>query len=257
MKIAYASDLHLEYAPINLVNTENADVLVLAGDVCVNVGVLNYDPSDIIPCRFQNFFKECSEQFKNVIYIAGNHEHYYGDYKTTITELKQKLSHLPNIHVLDNEVALIDGVAFAGTTLWTDLNRNDPITKFNIMSIMNDYKVIDNFTPEDSYNAHIEALKFIDYVCQEHKEVIVVGHHTPSDLSVPEEYKRETITNGGYRSDLSEFILDRQNVKLWFCGHTHHVHQYNIGDTVIACNPRGYAGAEKSAFDFQLQYIEI
>ena len=35
MKVAYCSDLHLEFAPISLKNTEGADVLILAGDICM------------------------------------------------------------------------------------------------------------------------------------------------------------------------------------------------------------------------------
>jgi predicted phosphodiesterase len=35
MKIAVCSDLHLEFGPISLENTENADVLILSGDICV------------------------------------------------------------------------------------------------------------------------------------------------------------------------------------------------------------------------------
>ena len=35
MKIAVCSDLHLEFGTISLENTENADVLILSGDICV------------------------------------------------------------------------------------------------------------------------------------------------------------------------------------------------------------------------------
>jgi len=35
MKIAICSDLHLEFGDINLQNTDNADVLILGGDICV------------------------------------------------------------------------------------------------------------------------------------------------------------------------------------------------------------------------------
>ena len=34
MKIAIASDVHLEFGPLQLENTEGADVLVLSGDIC-------------------------------------------------------------------------------------------------------------------------------------------------------------------------------------------------------------------------------
>ena len=34
MKIALASDIHLEFGDIILKNTEQADVLILSGDIC-------------------------------------------------------------------------------------------------------------------------------------------------------------------------------------------------------------------------------
>jgi predicted phosphodiesterase len=41
MKVALASDLHLEFGTIELENTESADVLILAGDICQAVDVNN------------------------------------------------------------------------------------------------------------------------------------------------------------------------------------------------------------------------
>ena len=35
MKIAIASDLHLEFGDLNIQNTDNADVLILSGDILV------------------------------------------------------------------------------------------------------------------------------------------------------------------------------------------------------------------------------
>jgi len=35
VKVAVCSDLHLEFGPISLENTEGADVLILSGDICV------------------------------------------------------------------------------------------------------------------------------------------------------------------------------------------------------------------------------
>ena len=35
MKIAIASDVHLEFGDLILKNEENADVLILSGDICV------------------------------------------------------------------------------------------------------------------------------------------------------------------------------------------------------------------------------
>ena len=67
----------------------------------------------------------------------------------------------------------------------------------------------------------------------------------------------EEIMNGGYSSDLSEFILDHPQIKLWTHGHTHEDFDYLIGSTRIVCNPRGYINYEASADKFTLKTVEI
>ena len=63
--------------------------------------------------------------------------------------------------------------------------------------------------------------------------------------------------NGGYSSDLSEFILDHPEIVLWTHGHTHDPFDYEVGTCRVVCNPRGYYGYETSANDFKLKYIEV
>jgi hypothetical protein len=63
--------------------------------------------------------------------------------------------------------------------------------------------------------------------------------------------------NGGYHSDLSEFILDRPGIKLWTHGHTHELFDYMIGSTRVVCNPRGYDGHEAIADNFTLKVVEL
>ena len=43
MKIALASDVHLEFGTTSFNNTDNADVLILSGDICV---ANNFHPTD-------------------------------------------------------------------------------------------------------------------------------------------------------------------------------------------------------------------
>jgi predicted phosphodiesterase len=45
MKIALASDVHLEFGHLEIENTDNADVLVLSGDICV---AKNFGPKIMI-----------------------------------------------------------------------------------------------------------------------------------------------------------------------------------------------------------------
>jgi predicted phosphodiesterase len=308
MKIAVCSDLHLEFGPISLENTEGADVLILSGDICVAHDLHEYNESGWESKYdkshdFHKFFQECCERFPHVIYIMGNHEHYHGDFAKSIAIFRERLGYLVNLHILDKEFVEFNGVCFAGGTLWTDMNKEDPNTLYGIKSYMNDYRIIENsnevvnynvtvykedndgnylyetingvktpivdhikiktrpakFTPEDSVVDHKAMLKFIDESIQSRPDMpwVVVGHHSPSKLSTKPRYEKDVLVNGAYSSDLSEFILDRPQIKVWTHGHTHHEFDYMIGSTRIVCNPRGYINYEDQADQFKLKFVEV
>jgi hypothetical protein len=44
MKIAVCSDLHLEFGDLDLENTQNAEVLILGGDIFVVEDLTHYEP---------------------------------------------------------------------------------------------------------------------------------------------------------------------------------------------------------------------
>jgi predicted phosphodiesterase len=278
MKFALASDIHLEFGGIELNNTEGADVLVLSGDICVAKHLVS--PESIRNSKdWMKFFEQCSKEFKNVIYIMGNHEHYHGDISKSYDHLRGALAHLPNIHVMEKEFVSFNNVTFICGTLWTDMNKEDPHTLYSIKGYMNDYRIIEDsdasthyrdadgnyhtrtgkFSPERSVTEHKAMLKLIDDVCVglPNEKIVVVGHHAPSKLSTKPKYQNDTMMNGAYSSDLSEFILDRPMIKVWTHGHTHDKFDYMIGSTRIVCNPRGYVDYEDCADNFELQYIEV
>jgi Icc-related predicted phosphoesterase len=152
VRIAICSDLHLEFGDINLQNTDNADVLILGGDICVADDIGKPDPNNIMEGarsnRITDFFKRCSFQFPHVIYIMGNHEHYHGDFATSGNKLKSLLESnmLSNVYLLDKESKRIDDVTFVGGTLWTDMNNDDEMTKFHVSRRMNDFQCVGNST---------------------------------------------------------------------------------------------------------------
>jgi len=265
MKIKLVSDLHLEFSDINIQNNDGCDVLILAGDIMVAADLHDHPAFDFNPyshgafadlsrkqqrvARFRDFFKRCSFQFPHVIYIMGNHEFYNGRFYDSIEHMREECAKYPNIYMLENDTKVIDDVTFIGATLWTDMNKGDPLTMHAIEGMMNDFRIIRNdkrnFAPMsaiDVASRHARTLKYFRSVLAEKhdQKFVVVGHHSPSFQSVHEMYKDETLMNGGYHSDLSEFILDHPQIKLWVHGHTHHPFDYTIGETRIVCNPRGY-----------------
>lgn len=305
MRIAVTSDVHLEFGDLNIVNDCDADVLVLAGDVLVARDLKERDIYGIMEgtrsSRLHDFFTRVTFQFKHVVYVLGNHEHYDGDFATTAFKLKSYLAYLPNLHILDREVFDLEDVRFVGGTMWTDMNKRDPLTMFHIKSMMNDFRTVSNsarkvyrtvplykkgedgkyvtdekgyyiqegtkkkeenatFSPEDAVEEFEKFVAFAKLMTEpdtKKDKVVMVTHHTPSHQSCHPMYANDQLMNGGYHSDLTEFIMDRPNIKLWVHGHTHEDFDYMVGDTRVVCNPRGYIKYEKRASNFKLKVIEV
>lgn len=251
MKLAICSDIHLEFGPLPIENTEGSDVLILAGDIAL---ASTFD-------EYLSFFKACSEKFKDVIYIMGNHEHYNCDITLSYDIIKDALEDLTNIHVLEDEVLLLDDYVFVGHTLWTDFNEESTSCMNYIEECLNDYRVIRNggtqrLTPSDTLAIHKKSLAFLLETLEKNtdKKIVVVGHHAPSHNSVKPRYELDFEMNGGYRSKLDWVMEKHRNIKVWVHGHTHHEFDYMVGDTRVLCNPRGYVGWEREGQNEQPYY---
>jgi Icc-related predicted phosphoesterase len=280
MKIALCSDLHLEFQDINIQNTENADVLILSGDILVAEDLHNHPEEKIkiavmvdslsrrqeTAQRFRDFMKRCSFQFPHVVVVAGNHEFYHGNWKASIQYLRDEYSKFPNIYFLEQELKVIDDVTFIGATLWTDCNKGDPLTLHALGDMMNDFRIIRNdefgFTklrPAHAMHRHHRTLGYLKAVLPDlkDKKVVFVGHHAPTLNSIHEKYRNDQLMNGGYASDLSELILDNPQIVLWTHGHMHDPFDYMVGETRVVCNPRGYAGHDSQADVFEVKFLDI
>ncbi len=268
MKIQLVSDLHLEFADITIPNDTGANVLVLSGDILVTQDLHDHPAADFNPYsagafadlerklgradRFRNFLMRVSQAFPHVIYVMGNHEHYHGKIDRSKDYIQEALDYLniQNVYILEKDVKTINDVTFIGGTLWTDMNKGDPVTIHSMEYMMNDFRLIriakDNFKkflPVRAAIEHRDTVKYIGNILKDlpdDAKVVCCGHHAPSHLSIAEQYKDDRIMNGGYASDLSEFILNNPKIKVWTHGHMHQCFDYTIGDTRIVCNPRGY-----------------
>ena len=284
MKVSLVSDVHLEFGDLDFENDQGAEVLILGGDICVARDIAQRDPYGVMgpeyrSNRYHDFFQRCHDRFPHVIYIVGNHEYYHGDFGTSLAHIKDVLSYLPRLHVLEKESVVIDDVTFLGGTLWTDMNREDPDTLYRIRDYMNDFRIIRDsrypvhykdsegkhhtregrFSPEASVEEHQAMLKFVkeSVDADPTARYVVVGHHSPSRLSTHPQYADQTMVNGAYSSDLDQFITDHPQIRLWTHGHTHHEFDYQVGSCRVMCNPRGYHGHEEQARQWRLKTVDI
>lgn len=237
MKIQYMSDLHLEGADLKIEN-QGADLLILAGDITTAKSYKGH----------YDFFKNCSDNWKNVVYICGNHEYYRGDIEETQKELFEFFyKNFKNTHFLQNESINLGDFRLFGGTLWTDCNGNDPLTKMTFQNDMNDYRVIQwksrehwKLRPDDTVELHRIAVdSLVRSLEASDKPMIVVTHHAPSHLSINEKYAAEYHMNGGYFSD-QRWLMEGYDIPLWIHGHMHDSVDYVVNKTRVVSNPRGY-----------------
>jgi len=225
MKIALASDVHLEFGRLELFNDENADVLVLSGDICTANDLNDRDIHGIMgentrSNMYHTFFQECSERFPHVVYVAGNHEHYNGDYAITLPRLKEKLGYLKNLHILDKEHIELDGYVFVGGTLWTDMNKEDALTLYNIKDMMNDFRIIKNSNSTGSHKVPIYKKDSDGNYFKNENGFNVIDHYE-FETFIPRFNPEDAVKDHYKMMDYLKIIIDTlgKDRKYIVCGH--------------------------------------
>jgi Icc-related predicted phosphoesterase len=271
VKIALASDLHVEFGDIDLVNEQAADLLILAGDI---VMLKDLDKQSERGDRSRNFFQRVSQNWSKTLYVMGNHEHYSGDFAKGAERFRTFCEHhgITNITLLDKEHVNIRGYDFYGGTLWTDFNDMDTYTMHNAATAMNDYHGVKNsddtvswkFLPKHALRDHTRMVGYLQTCMDTYREagrtdnrVVVITHHAPSKSSIHEKYAHDTLMNGNFATDMDAFILANPQIQLWVHGHMHDPFDYGIGGTRVVCNPRGYVQYEQRAQEFEIKYIDL
>ena len=227
MKIQYISDLHLESLNNRMFFKKYpvqpcADYLVLAGDI------IPLNQIDQI-----NFFLDhISQAFTKVFWIPGNHEFYGSDYQS------YQSCNIPireNVFLINNQSVLLEDYELICSTLWSNVDLNK---RWFLQYHINDFKYIKyqkDYIDALDYNAfHIDALSFLERTLQNTipSKTIVVTHHCPVMLSIPEQENFSTV----YGSSLEDLIVKYQPL-YWIYGHTHTANEMiNIRNTSLITN---------------------
>ncbi len=250
MKLLILSDLHNEFAVFEPAGTM-ADAVVLAGDI---------DNGDEGIAWARRAWPD-----RKIVYVAGNHEFYGGEYLETLASLRKSAA-AHRVFLLQDDEVVIDGLRFLGSTLWTDFEFFGAESKAEAMDEgqrrLNDFRLIrygqsGTFTPSHSVDIHRRSLAWLRARLDEPFEgpTVVVTHHLPSMKSVAARF-RDTPLSPCFVSNL-DYLFGKMG--LWIHGHTHDSFDYVANGTRVVCNPRGYVtsrGAENANFD-PVKTVEI
>jgi len=241
MKIALASDLHYEFhGPDSHAEVPTGtDVLVLAGDI----GTISTLPHAL------KHYAACAP---NVLYVTGNHEFYGHNAANKVDDLIADVEAVcPNLKRLTAEkgVVEIDGVTFAGDTLW--FGDPDGLNQIYEKSLA-DFTAIrwrDITTAKWIAAKHAQAKQFFNNA----KADVFISHHIPSEALIAPKWARSPI-NRFFASKVFEDVAHPP--KVWCYGHTHDAIDCTLANTRFLCNPRGYphersAGYAVKTFEVQ------
>ena len=265
MKLLILSDLHLEFAPFEPMPDLEFDVVILAGDI--------HSPAkravQWAVGRFPN---------KHVIYVPGNHEYYDGRLDTTLFDARRE-AESSNVHLLDGDELVIDGVRFLGATLWTDFGLatetpEGPVSDVGramrvATNLLNDYaliRTVDETAEPDTWQGRAGRKLLAADTLRIHQAqrawlqaklaepfagpTVAVTHHAPHRGSLSAQYANDW-ASGAFVSELPEVFFEVP--LLWVHGHTHHSFGYQVRACQVVCNPRGYVNwsgqIENQAFE--------
>lgn len=232
VKIQVISDLHLEASPVekatDIVNVSSgADVLIIAGDLG---SFYDLDP-------MYKFFECLSPWYKYILYVIGNHE-YYRHPSFSVARLgdlrhraERMFKTIENLHILDRKSVRINGVVFAGATLWSDVERESDVWPEFIRHKLRVSKHVYKSLYKRDYTW---IRRTIDSCRKTGDPLVVITHHAPTFTSLRRRGRYESL----YASNL-DHLIRKENMVMWIHGHTHHNIDRRVRGVNVVSNQRG------------------
>lgn len=252
MLLRIHSDIHSEFFNFKQIDSILEDIiphderdmnsiLILAGDI----GTFSNYSKTLKPV-----FNHVCKRFIYVIYVYGNHEYYSGVFWDKNKSRIFKNKKLPkNLIILDSENIIIDDVVFIGATLWTNFDKENPVTMYRCERNVSDFECIRKQVEDKSHriiasdmaNKFNYQSKFIFEQIDNYKDKkqVVITHFMPSEICVNKRYKGDLL-NPYFYSELGNEMCKYNKPDLWIHGHTHISFVGEICNTKIVCNPYGY-----------------
>lgn len=241
-KIQYISDIHLEFR-------KKYDIIPVAENLAL-CGDIGYPDQ----YSYHNFINDCSEKFKNVFVIYGNHEYYNIKDSNNILTMDEKKSYTKNfnsnVYFLDNDVVYINKytnkvqkncdvncIKIIGSTLWSNISLNSNYR-------MNDTYLIyksknERLTDVDIRNLHKESVEYILEELDKDKKIpcVLLTHHGPHVSCFGQNRSLQLLS--AYVNHIPK-LYKKKNLIACISGHTHSSSSNKISGIQFLSNQLGY-----------------
>jgi len=225
MKIAIdlISDLHVETWPesFDWSGQPTSMICVVAGDIAKDQAIV------------KEVLTHLAQLYRAVLYIDGNEEHKFQmqDIGQSYRDLVNEINDIPGVTYLQDNVVVIDGVAFAGTNGWWTFDLDPNIDYDQSRAWYQDKNNYDRTTA----NA-VEDLAWKDFAYlsqtiqklqthQDVKKIVIVTHTVPyrelldHDLNLVDTWRMNCMGNSQIKRVLAQDT--EMKVTNWLFGHYH------------------------------------
>ncbi|MCR4823451.1 MAG: metallophosphoesterase [Treponema sp.] len=265
MTLYLTSDLHVDHYAENRTEISSfierylpsSDVLCVAGDTADN------------PKIFVDFYRLASQKYRQIFVTFGNHDltvrhdDYFLQNPFTETDkklswIKEKLSELPNVTLLDGTTAKIGKLTIGGCMGFNDFSvgsRTWPHPKEWLLNQWQHWYDNVHWRYMDNNPGAIlkdELRKLRNVISQ--KPDIVMTHFIPTAFGIPRKYENE-YSNAFFYFNADEYLAKMKNKSVWLAGHTHDTGKkiLSIGRNKITLllNPVGYPMETKGRYSLK------
>lgn len=226
------SDVHLRNGEYEMKAAADAEILLIAGDVCAAC-----EPA------LRDFLERAAghPEYRHVVFVKGNHELFGSSMEETDAILAEMARAVPKLVVLNRSTFDVPGtdLRIAGCTLWS---RVSEAQRRRVTHEVGDFRLIRGWTLEKRHEEHERDVDFVAEAMggavRDGKRLLLMTHHAPVLRVGSATVHRSGPHTSSYECDIEGLLVPPIAAAVF--GHTHFSTQLTLANGVrLLSNQRG------------------